>query len=207
MTHDEFVLKALTYRRNVGASLSDIRAYVQFREEKKHTQKQDRAVLRRLENDGHLVSVGKKWFFTSSGYNLAKGSALAAEWQSGDAWILLAALYNRESSEIRLEHIVAAADFINHAIPTVEEMHGAINRLLAGRLIKTKGGMFSVTEKALELFTKIETSCKNFVLDQLEGLRRIMDCPCCGVKLKTIRWRFMLDDATYKNTIDSYHMM
>eukprot|EP01047_Picozoa_sp_COSAG01_P044582 COSAG01_NODE_4044_length_5408_cov_1.746468_5_plen_210_part_00 len=207
MTHDELVLEALAYRRNVGATLGEIRSYLQFREDTKHTQKQDRDALRRFEDDGHLVTVGKKWFFTSAGHQLAKGSALDAEWESADAWIFLAALYNRESDQFELQHIVAAADFINHAIPTLEELHGAINRSLAGRLIKTKRGAFSVTDKALELFTNIESSCKKSVLDQLDGLRRIMDCPCCGVKLKSVRWRFVLDAAAYKNAVDAYYKM
>ena len=207
MTHDGLVREALAYRRNVGATLAEIRAYVQFREQPGRTQTQDRAVLRRLEDDGHLVCVGNKWFFTSTGYKLAKGPALDAEWQSSDAWILLAALYNHDSTEFQLHQIVAAADFINHAIPTLEEMHGAINRLLAGHLIKTRRGLFSVTDRALTLFSKIETSCKNQVLDQLDGLRRIMDCPCCGVKLRSVRWRFVLDNATYKDVVGSYYKM
>jgi hypothetical protein len=106
-----------------------------------------------------------------------------------------------------LHQIVAAADLINHAIPTLEEMHGAINHLLAGRLIKARRGLFSVTDKALALFSKIETSCKNQVLDQLDGLRRVMDCPCCGAKPKSVRWRFVLDDATYKDVVESYYKM
>lgn len=48
MTHDELVFGALAYRRNVGATIDDIRSYLQCREEKKHTQKHDRAALRRL---------------------------------------------------------------------------------------------------------------------------------------------------------------
>ncbi len=205
MTHDELVLEALAYRRNVGATLGDIRAYLQFRENTKHSQKQDRAAIRRLEDDGHLVVVGKKWFFTATGHKLAKGSALDADWQSSDAWILLTTLYNRELDQFELRHIVATADAINHAIPTLEEMHGAINRLLAGRLLKIKRDTFSVTDTANELFAKVESTCKKYVLDQLDGLRRMMDCPCCGVKLKSIRWRFMVDVAAYKNAVDAYY--
>ena len=207
MTHEQLVLEALAYRRNLGASPSDIRAYLSYREKTKHRKRQDLAVLRRLEGKGQIVNVGEKWFFTPAGNKLAKGSALDAEWQSADAWILLAALYCGPSGEIELRHLIAAADFINHAIPTLEEMHGAINRLLAGRMITAKRGTFSVTDKARELFAKVEASCKKFVQDQREGLGRIMDCPCCGVKLKRVRWRFALDAATYKEAVESYYAM
>jgi hypothetical protein len=137
MSHDELVLEALAYRRNVGATIGDIRANLQCREEKKHTLQHARAALRRLENRGLLVTVGKKWFFTTFGLELARGSALDAEWRSSDAWILLAALYIGTPGQFELNDIVVTTDAINHATPTLKEMHGAINRLLAGRLLKT----------------------------------------------------------------------
>jgi hypothetical protein len=207
MTLDELIVEALGYRRNVGCSLGDIRSYVQTREDEKHTPSQDRAVLRRLEEDGHVVAVGKKWFLTASGDKLVRGPALNAEWQEADSWILLAAIYNRQFSPIDLSQIIAAADYINHAIPTLEEIHGAINRLQAARLIKTKHDVFYVTDKALELMAQVESSCKANPLAQLTGLARIMECPCCGVRLKTVRWRYTLDAATYKNALDSCRQM
>jgi hypothetical protein len=164
-------------------------------------------VLHRLKDDGQLINVGKKWFFTTKGHALAKGSALNAAWQCEDSWILLAAPCPCEAAELKLQHIVAAADFINHAIPTLEEIHGAISRLLAGRLIKAKRDAFCVTDKALELFAKVQASCKKRFHDQLDGLRRIMDCPCCGVKLKSVHWRFVLDAATYKEAVEAYYKL
>ena len=207
MTHDQLILEALAYRRNVGASLADIRSYLQLREEAKHTRKHDLAAVRRLEDDGSVVCVGEKWFFTPAGNKLAKGSSLPAEWETADAWLFLAALYNRDSPEFELPNIIAAADFINHAIPTLEEIHGAVNRLLAARLLKMKAGAFSITDKARALFARVEGSCKQAVLDQLDGLRRIMDCPCCGVQLKTVRWRFAFDVDKYRQATDAYYSM
>lgn len=207
MTHDELVLEALAYRRNVGATLGEIRSYLQFREAIQYSQSQDHAALCRLETAGLLVSVGKRWFFTSAGYKLAKGRSLEPEWASSDAWILLATLYNRGSEQIALAHIIAAADFINHAVPTLEELHGAINRLLATGLLKTKRESFSIPEKALKLFAKVESSCTKRVLDQYEGLFQVMRCPCCGVKLKKVRWQFMLDATAFENAVDAYHCM
>ena len=207
MTHDELIIQSLAYRRNVGATLDDIRSYLNFREETKHTIQQDLEVLLRLEKAGQVLTVGHKWFFTPAGYKLAKGSALDAEWKFADAWILIALLHSRNNEDCTLAHIIAAADGINHAIPTHEEIHGAINRLLAARLIKIKRDTFSVTDKSLELSDKAKASCKKYVLDQLDGLRRLMHCPCCGVKLISVRWRFVLDEAVFNDAVDSYRKM
>ncbi|MES2789702.1 MAG: hypothetical protein V4719_08780 [Planctomycetota bacterium] len=207
MTLDELIIEALGYLRNVGCSLGDIRLYVQIREDERHTPAEDRAVLRRLEEDGHAVAVGKKWFLTASGDKLIRGPALKAEWQEADFWILLAEIYNRQSRAIYLSQIIAAADYINHAIPTLEEIHGAINRLQSARLIKTKHDVFYVTDKALELMAQVESSCKANLLAQLVGLARILECPCCGVRLKTVRWRYTLDAAAYKNALKSSYQV
>ncbi|MCU0977908.1 MAG: hypothetical protein MUF25_01940 [Pirellulaceae bacterium] len=204
MNHDELVFEALCYRRHTGATLADIRGYLQFREEGKHTQQDDRQVLSQLETAGTLVRVGKKWFFTRDGYKRAKGRALEPEWQPEDPWILLAALYNRDEDAIPLRKIVAAADAINHAIPTLEETHGALNRLAAGRLLKAKRETFSVTPKAVELFEKVQSSCGRAMLDHLDGLRSILDCPCCGVRLKKVHWNIVLGSATINAAVEAY---
>jgi len=198
------ILEALAYRRHVGASLGEIRSYVGIREETKHPPRDDLAVLRRLEETGNLVKVGKKWFLSPRGYKEARGASLEARWRGEDAWILLALLYNREKAGSQLADIIATADHVDHAIPSREEMHGALNRLLAGRLIELKRDRFTVTEKAVELFSKVEASGKKSVQDQLDGLARIMDCPCCGVKLKGVRWRLDLDEPTFKLAVEAY---
>jgi hypothetical protein len=43
MRHDDIVLAALIYRRNVGADLDSIRAFAFIREAKKQTSKDDKA--------------------------------------------------------------------------------------------------------------------------------------------------------------------
>lgn len=45
------------------------------------------------------------------------------------------------------------------------------------------------------------------MLDQHEGLERLMNCPCCGVRLKTVRWRVRLDRAIYDRAIKQYKDM
>ena len=208
MTHDDNVFAALAFRRNVGATQKDIRSYLTFREEPKRTPKDDLKSLKAFEEKGIVAKVADTWFLTPEGYKQAKGSALAAEWQRSDAWIFTSVLYNRELDDCRLHHVIAASDFINHAIPTLAEMHGALNRLVAGRLMKIKKGVtFIPTETALDLLAKAEASCKNQVLEIVNGLRKLLDCPCCGVRLKAVRWRFHLNEARMKQAYDDYGKM
>ena len=204
MTHDELVFEALSYRRNLGALLSDIRAYAQIREEKKHTIKDDRAVLRRLEDAGKVFRLGARWFLTREGYQAAKGNALRAEWEAADSWILLAILNSGGPDAGKLEHIIAAADFINHAIPTLEEMHGALNRLAAGGLIRARAGGYWPTDKARALLARVEAAVPKFVPDIHDGLSQILNCPCCGVQLRAVRWRIQLDRATLDDAYAKY---
>jgi hypothetical protein len=207
MTYDEIVFEALAYHRNFGVRLGDIRGYAVAREAEKHTAKDDRAALRRLQEAGKVVQVGERWFLTPEGFKQVKGTARDAQWQLEDAWILsaLLSIRNPQGQGSRLEHIIAVADYINHGIPTLEEMHGSLNRLDAGRLLKVGKGTFFTTEKSRGLWTKVQATCKRTVMAQLDGLLRILKCPCCGVRLKSVRWRIPLDQATWDDAYAKYH--
>ncbi len=204
MTNEQAVFEVLAYRRNVGTKLGEASNNVAYRTKQKQAKKRALEILRKLESDGELTSVGERWFLTPAGYRRAKGSQLPAAWLDADAWILLAALYacGREAKD--LDAVIATADWINHAIPTHQELHGAINRLLAGRLLKTKRNKLLVTERATDLFEKVEASGRRAVLRQLDRLRRLIDCPCCGVPLKVVRWRYALDAQIYREAVASY---
>ncbi len=204
MTHEELIFQALAYRRHVGATASDIRAYVTWREENQHTQRDDRAVLKHLEEEETVVRVGLKWFLTSRGCRRARSASLRPEWHKEDAWILLALLYQRDREGSPLREILAGADFINHALPTWGEMHGALNRLLAGGLIRQNRKGFRVTDKARHLLSRVEACGPRFVMDQWDGLRRMLDCPCCGVKLKKVRWRVLQVEQTFQEAVEAY---
>lgn len=207
ITHDDLILMAVTYRRNVGAELSSIRGYLTIREEEKHSTKEDKDALARLEQMGKVIKVGTRWFLNAETYKQAKGPSVAPEWQAEDAWILLALLYNRTKEECRLEHIIATADAINHSILTIDEIYGALNRLEAGRLIRPKDEVFTLTELAIDLFTKVETACGKNALKQLDCLRRILDCPCCGIRLRSVHWRVKVDDRQLKKAIQTHYKM
>jgi hypothetical protein len=207
--HDELdplIFDALANLRHVGASPGDIRAQVGIREKTKHSLKDDLAALRRFEEAGKVFKVGRKWFLTPRGAGEARGSALEPSWRPEDSWVLLALLYNHRSEKVgsRLMDIVATADFIEHAIVSREELHGALNRLLAGGLIERKQDRFRVTERALSLFNKVEASSRKFVHDHLDALERILKCPCCGVRLKDVRWRIEVEEPAFKTAVEAY---
>lgn len=208
MAHEDDVFAALAYRRNVGATPSEIRAYLGLREEPKRSKTDDLKALQLFEKQGIVLKVGEAWFLTSQGYRRAKGSALRAEWQFSDAWILAAILYSRKLADCRLLHLIAAADFINHGLPSLAEMHGALNRLLSGRLIRIRSGVtFVPTEAALGLLAKAEATSKKQVMQIVYNLRKLLDCPCCGVALKNVRWRIQLDQATMDQAYREYDEM
>jgi hypothetical protein len=202
--HDDLVFEALTYRRNLGADLTSIRAYVKFRETRKRSTKNDQAALTRLEKAGKITQVGQKWFLTRKGLKLARGPAMKPEWQPGDTCILLAILLYHGKDGSDLEDIIGAVDYIDRSYPTLEEMHGALNRLVAGGLVKTRRGLYLATDKAAGIFAKVKACCRRGVRSQVRGLDGILDCPCCGVTLKKVRWRIVIDDAALKEAIRQY---
>jgi hypothetical protein len=205
MSYEELVFDALRYRRNVGADLDSIRAYVFIRESEKHTHDQDREILSHLVKAGKATQVGELWFLSSKAYKNAKGSALAPKWEWSDSWILLSILYASRKSACKLEDLLAMADGINVATPTFTEVHGALNRLASGRLLKAQQSRLSVTENALALFAKVESSCKKNVYDQLNGLWRLINCPCCGVSVKAVRWSINIGQDEYDDALKAYH--
>jgi hypothetical protein len=204
MNHSELVFEALSYYRNVGADPSSIRSYVAEREREKGDKRRDLAALAKLEVRGDAVRVWDRWHLTPQASRRALGRALPAEWKNEDAWILLAILYGRSSGACELGQIVAVADFINHAIPTLGEMHGALNRLHASGLIRVRRDCFEPTKKALVLFAKVHEYSPKRLPDQWDGLSRMLRCPCCGARLKTVRWSIPLSDQEYREVASAY---
>lgn len=204
MKRKELVLSALAYRRHTGASLGDIRSIVSLGLGAKGPLREDRAILSVLESEGTVYKVGKRWFLTPEGYKAAKGPALSPEWESYDAWILLAVLCSRGSAPASLDKIIGVADFISHAIPTAEEMHGALNRLASGGLVKYGKDGATPTKRSIALYRRVAGVHQRYVLDQLDGLGRIMQCPCCGIRLRRVRWKIPMGKQTYDEAVGRY---
>lgn len=203
MRHDDLVFEALAYRRNVGADTKTIRSWVKFKEKKKSSKTDDLTALKRLEKAGKTVQVGDKWFLTPEGLKLAKGNAMRPEWLPEDPWILMS-LFLCKTDGADLENIIGAADYIDRSIPSLEQLHGALNRLMSGGLVKRRKGLYRVSEKAEAIFEKVKATCRRGVRSREKGLARILECPFCGVELKKVRWKIVISEAEKKQAYDRY---
>lgn len=204
MTPEPLILEALLYFRHVGAEASAVRSYLSLREETRHTSADDRQTLEQLQAEGRVVRVGHRWLLAPELVRAAKGPALRPEWKPEDGWLLLAAFHCEPAEHIELPILLAAADFIEHAVPTCPELHGALNRLESGGLLRqTKAGL-SLTQKAFRLRESLEKCSGRAVQDQLDALRKLLDCPCCGVPVRAVRWRISLTGAEYDRAVSAY---
>lgn len=90
------------------------------------------------------------------------------KFEHSDSWIFLC--IPRQEPGINREEILAAADHINHAVPTNEELEGALKRGIETGLIASKKEKYFYTEKYRNLIKKIFSSRKDIfkVWDELE---------------------------------------
>ena len=94
------------------------------------------------------------------------------QFQASDAWLLLAIIFAAAEKEgASLDQIVAAGDFINHAIFTNDEMESGFYRLTLGGYIDEVDGNFKPTKLTLDKYEEISRKKKRSVLGQLDLLR------------------------------------
>jgi hypothetical protein len=62
-----------------------------------------------------------------------------------DAWLLQAIALASQEKPARLGDILGAADAVNHALPTDDELHGALTRLTAGGFVEEADAGFQLT--------------------------------------------------------------
>ena len=204
MDHADLVFRAVCYFRNVGADARAIRSYVSLREPERRSRHHDAVALAALEANARVVRVGERWLVAPAATIDDECPPLAATWQPEDAWILLAMLLCDSGVTCSLVQVFAAADFINHAIPSLTELHGALNRLRTGGFITARRGGFAVTKKSSALLAKARAHCAKRVLDQWRCLERLLQCPCCGRRLNAIRWSIPLDEVVYSAAVAAY---
>ena len=203
---DAIVLDAVRFNRYRGVTLDGMRGYVGIRHNGETTDKSLAAGLGRLESKNQVVCVGTRWLLHPSVFGNAKGDAWKPEFEFADTWILMCILSIYENGPCTLREIIPIADGINKAIPTLDELHGALNRLLAARLITMRNAAYAPTDKALDLKQKVEENCRVFLWDQMEGLANILKCPCCGVQLKRVTWRINVTEEDVAAANKEYSM-
>jgi hypothetical protein len=68
------------------------------------------------------------------------------DWIFADGWILMAIVMQSHQAAVGLDKIIAAADAINHAIPTHEELTSSLTKLVSvGVVAFEPHGLFRVT--------------------------------------------------------------
>jgi hypothetical protein len=202
MSHEELVFEALSWFRHVGASEFDIRWRVYPHEKVHRTRDDDLEALRTLRRESLVFDVGRSWFLTDAGFKKARGSALQPEWKHEDPWLFLSVVGNRKEKKAGLAQVLANAGSINHEFPEHLQVHGALNRLHSAGLIEKQESNFTVTDEGLALYAKAETVSKRDLIGQWNALEALLSCPCCGVKLKSVRWRIRLDDQIWSDALD-----
>jgi hypothetical protein len=88
--------------------------------------------------------------------------------ERSDTWIFLCIPLEGPGTDRK--SILGTADYINHAIPTEQELEGALSRGVEAGLLETKNDRYFFAEKYRKQIKKIFKSSKNIfkVWDELE---------------------------------------
>lgn len=86
-----------------------------------------------------------------------------------DAWILLAAVYSGRKDGADLRSLISAADYINHAVRSYEELSGGLARLRAAGLIVEKRGRYRPSETVLSAYARTTTP-RRAVMKELDDM-------------------------------------
>jgi hypothetical protein len=122
---------------------------------------------------------------------------------SSDSWILLALRWAGSERPASLPDILYSADGINKAIPTAEELDGALNRLLAAEFISQEKGGFRLTELAHATIAQV-LKARQGIFDLWEDLSRLLACPCSGPTLRSVRRRVTITKADVRKAHNAY---
>ena len=199
---EEVVADAVRYYRYRGASLQTIDSYVHCRANSQNYAAKRSAAVSELERQQRIEKRGNLWYLHPSEFNLARGDSYAPEFEEMDFCILLAIV--GVGTDCDLQKLIGTTDFIMRALPDFGAIYGGLNRLHAARLIGHKQVRFSATPKANDLFAAAKSKAKNAIYDQLDALKRLVLCPCCGAVLKRVSWRIALPESEFKAAVRQY---
>ena len=93
-----------------------------------------------------------------------------------DAWMFLALTLCRRHPPTLREWIFAA-DYLNHAIPTADELDGALNRLLAAGLVEQRADGLLVPDAIADAFDAFRRRRKRSVFEAAEAFLRQRTLP------------------------------
>jgi hypothetical protein len=94
------------------------------------------------------------------------------EYNSSDAWLLLAVVYAGRSGAT-LEKVIEIGDGINHAIFNPDELESGFARLTSGGYLIEKNGVFFATAKVRRAYAKT-TSPRRAIHKEVEDMERFI---------------------------------
>ncbi|WP_224484672.1 hypothetical protein [Robertkochia aurantiaca] len=86
------------------------------------------------------------------------------------SWIFLAIAFSSKIELANVKAISDAADYINHSIPTQEEMQSSINWLIDKKLITGNQNKYGLTETGKKLYSNASNKGNTiiYILNQIE---------------------------------------
>src|SRR4029450_3317236 len=113
----------------------------------------ERGNARSLEREGPTAALLPR----AASKRMGDDSAMQARWS--DAWILAAVDW---AADADLAKVIAAADAINHAIPTIEEVEHAIQFLGAAGLVHHSDTSLTLTDEGRRICQRAEDEATLF---------------------------------------------
>jgi hypothetical protein len=120
-------------------------------------------------------------------------SAMRARWS--DAWILAAVDW---AGDADLAKIIAAADAINHALPTIEEVEHAIQFLGAAGLVRYSDNSLQLTDEGRRVCRRTEAQDIFSTLDRLHAFLKTLP------EVEASDGESILDPSTYLSALQRY---
>ncbi|HEU0302373.1 MAG TPA: hypothetical protein VFR37_23140 [Longimicrobium sp.] len=124
----------------------------------------------------------------------------SSEFTSSDGWLFFALIPALEKEAFDLRGVIAAADGMNHAIPMVDELNGAMNRFVAAGLLSGTGGLPRPTDAARALLAGTYTWTGSIH----ELFRPLADELNRRFSLEPVNDRVYFDDAAVKVAYEEY---
>lgn len=192
---DESVLSSVKTYRYIGMTTDKIKEYFGLKKgyDPTTTWKALKSSLQRLKDSDQIVQIGTRWLLHPDLFRVTKGHAIAPEFQWTDVLILFCISHNG-SELVTLKFIAIGVELVNRSPLTLDDMHGALNRLSAARLIKKRKQKYFPSKKATDLLEKARKASGAALFDQAKALQLILACPCCGAKLKRVTWKISVTE-------------
>jgi hypothetical protein len=124
-------------------------------------------------------------------------SVVRARWS--DAWVLAAVDW---AADVDLARIIQAADAINHAIPTIDEVEHAIQFLGAAGLVRYSDNSLQLTDEGKHVCRRTESQDIFSTLDRLH--RHLRSLPEIAEAPNT---ESILDRSTYLSALERYETL